>query len=208
MTHMSAGSRRHRARPVRMPAACVVAALLLAIACDRPSPSTAPVRPSSGGPATPQARPPDEPPLRVENLALGASHARVRAAIADIRAAGLWDELTRHLYVVQIESRPGRVNMPDDGHLADAFLTATIDQGGSGGLCSIMFFPSAIRADLQRVNEYFEQGLAAEEPPSRRAFWASILGHELGHCFPGQPGEDVAQRWESRVLGAVEDQRS
>jgi hypothetical protein len=174
--------------------ALLVAGLLFAGACDEPrgerdeQPSS-----TSRGPSERVAT------VRLENDALGACKRRVNQAVADLKAIGLWDDLTNHLYVVNIQSRPGTTNIPDDGHLADAFLTAQIDDQGSGGLCSIMFFPAAVQGEYAELLAY-----AAEQPtyqaPSLRHFWASILGHELGHCFKGQPGEDVARRWEHRVL--------
>ena len=179
---------------VRGPVAFLVAGLVFAVACDEPrggrdeQPSSAARRPSER-----------DATVRLENDALGASKQRVNQAVADLKAIGLWDDLTNHLYVVNIQSRPGTSNIPDDRHLADAFLTAQIDEQGSGGLCSIMFFPAAVRGEYAELLAY-----AADHPtyeaPSLRDFWASILGHELGHCFKGQPGEDVARRWEHRVL--------
>ncbi len=137
--------------------------------------------------------------VRLENEAFGASKRRLSQAIADLKAIGLWDDLTHHLYVVNIQSRPGTANIPDDRHLADAFLTAEIDEQGSGGLCSIMFFPAAVRAEYAELVAYADDH-PAYQAPTFRHFWASILGHELAHCFKGQPGEDVARRWEARVL--------
>jgi hypothetical protein len=179
---------------VRALLALLVTGLSFVLACDAPS-SEQDARPRSPsrGPSERDAT------VRLENDALGASKQRVNQAVADLKAIGLWDDLTNHLYVVNVQSRPGPSNIPDDRHLADAFLTAQVDEEGSGGLCSIMFFPAAVRAEYAELLAY-----AAEqptyEPPSLRHFWASILGHELGHCFKGQPGEDVARRWEHRVL--------
>jgi hypothetical protein len=141
--------------------------------------------------------------VRVENEAFGTSRRRVAQAVTDLKSIGLWDDLTNHLYVVNIQSRPGTTDIPDDRHLADAFLTAQIDEGGSGGLCSIMFFPAAVRAEYSRLLVYAARH-PTYEPPSYRHLWSSILGHELGHCFKGQPGEEVARRWEQRVLAALE----
>jgi hypothetical protein len=180
--------------PVRGPVALLVAGLLVAVACDRPPTEQNEQSSSiSGGPSERDAT------VRLENDALGPSQQRVNQAVADLKAIGLWDDLTSHLYVVNIQSRPGTSNIPDDRHLADAFLTAQIDEQGSGGLCSIMFFPAAVRGEYAELLAYAADH-STYEAPSLRDFWASILGHELGHCFKGQPGEDVARRWEDRVL--------
>lgn len=152
-------------------------------------------------PTTPAARPPlARPGPKVENVALGASRARLDQAISDLRRVGLWDDLTRHLYRVKLASRLGRVNVPEDGHLADAVLTAVIDDDGQGALCDVMFFPTALRDDLARWRAYFSQGLLDEPPPPARHFWAAIVAHELAHCLGHGRGEEVAERWEARAL--------
>jgi hypothetical protein len=187
----------------------LAAGLLVAVlgACEGPSADgelgaeredTPAATPTEGGP---QNRAPTE--VRVDNLATGPSHARVATAVRDLKRIGLWDDLSAHLFVIEIQSRAGREDIPDDKHLADAFLSGTIEAGGSGGFCSIMFFPTAISVDLRQWRSYYEQGLHPEEPPTMRQFWTSILGHELGHCFKGQPGEDVAEHWEAKVLEAL-----
>jgi hypothetical protein len=181
-------------RRVRTLAPPVLAALLVVMGCDE--------RASERGaqpPASSRAPSERDATVRLENEAFGESKRRLDQAVADLKAIGLWDDLTNHLYVVNIQSRPGTANIPDDRHLADAFLTAQIDEAGSGGLCSIMFFPAAVRAEYAELVAYAAEQ-PAYEPPSLRHFWASILGHELAHCFKGQPGEDVARRWEERVL--------
>lgn len=145
------------------------------------------------------------PGVRVENAALGRSKVRVRRAIRDLKAADLWKPLTRHLYRIKFGSRLGLVNVPEDGHLADAVLTAAFDRHAQGRLCDVMLFPNAIARDLERWRTYWARGALADPPPSLRAFWASIVAHELGHCFPGGPGEKVARSWERRALRAVLD---
>ena len=136
----------------------------------------------------------------VHNGAHGSSKRLVRMAIADLKRAGLWKPLTKHLYVIKVSSRLGRENVPEDGHLADAYLTAQIDDGVGGSLCDIMFFPTAMADDLARWRTYNAQGLLADPAPSRRQFWASILAHELAHCLDHGSGEDVAERWEAKTL--------
>ncbi|MFP5299296.1 MAG: hypothetical protein ACLGHL_09955, partial [Actinomycetota bacterium] len=153
---------------------------------------------------TPEHRPIVTPRrLLVENEAFGRSKGRVARAIADLKKVDLWKPLTRRLYAVKFGSRTGKVNIPDDGHLADAYLTARVDGDVGGAFCDIMFFPSAMIADLERWRTYYSQGLIAEAPPSARQFWASIMAHELAHCLKGKNGEPVAMAWEERALAAV-----
>jgi hypothetical protein len=139
----------------------------------------------------------------VHNGAHGSSKRLVKVAIADLKRSGLWKPLTKHLYVIKVSSRLGRENVPEDGHLADAYLTAQIDDGVGGSLCDIMFFPTAMADDLARWRTYNAQGLLADPAPSRRQFWASILAHELAHCLDHGSGEDVAERWEAKALSRL-----
>lgn len=150
--------------------------------------------------ATPDHRPitkPDE--LIVENVAFGRSKAHVRRAIRDLRQVGLWDRLTRHLYAVKFGSRNGRENVPDDGHLADVYLTARVDGEFGGSFCDVRFYPTAMTDDLDRWATYHAQGLM-DAPPSLRQFWGAIMVHELAHCMPGPKGEKAAGEWEERAL--------
>ncbi len=141
--------------------------------------------------------------VRVVNHAFGSSKDLLGTAIADLKTLGFWNELTKDLYVLKVSSRNGRARVPEDGHLADAFLTAQIDKRGSGALCDLMFFPVAMSDDLARYQQYYEQGLFADPPPSEREFWASILAHELAHCLGHGKGEPVAEAWEKKVLAAA-----
>jgi hypothetical protein len=141
--------------------------------------------------------------VKLQNDAVGPSGRRIATAVADLKSVALWHPLTDHLYVVQIQSRPGTIDVPDDGHLADALLQGYTDEGGAGGLCSIMFFPAALRRYYHRVDVDPDQ--SGFQAPPIRAVWASILAHELGHCFKGQPGERVATIWELRALRALSD---
>jgi hypothetical protein len=141
--------------------------------------------------------------LTVDNAAFGRSRSKVAQAVADLKKVGLWKKLTGHLYVVKFGSRLGSENVPEDGHLADAYLTAQIDGDVAGGRCDVMFFTTAIKQDLTRWVTYHAQGLLTEEPPSLRQFWASIMAHELAHCLRGANGEGVAQQWEERALKAL-----
>lgn len=145
------------------------------------------------------------PGIVVENIAMGKSARRVRVAIRDLKAVNLWHPLTRHLYKVKFDSRLGRVSIPDDGHLADAILTAAFGERAQGRLCDVMFFPNAIARDLDRWAVYYQQGVTSHPPPSLRHMWAGVTAHELGHCFPGGPGEAFARRWERRALLRLED---
>jgi hypothetical protein len=132
-----------------------LAALGLTIAlagCD-----ASPQSGAAAGVATPSPSPSvviNPPGIVVENVAFGRSKQRVRVAIRDLEAAGLWERLTRHLYKVKFGSRLGVVNIPDDGHLADAVLTAAFDDRAQGRLCDVMFFPNAIERDLRRWRLY------------------------------------------------------
>jgi hypothetical protein len=141
--------------------------------------------------------------VRLQNEAFGPSRRRIAAAVVDLKSVSLWHPLTDHLYVVQMQSRPGTIDVPDDGHLADALLQGYTDDAGAGGLCSIMFFPAAIRRNYRRVD--MDPGRAGFQTPPIGVVWASILAHELGHCFKGQPGERVATLWEGRALRALSD---
>ena len=131
------------------------------------------------------------------------ARALLEAAVADLKSIDLWHRLTDHLYLIELDSRPGGANVPEDGHLADAYFTGFVDDGGGGAVCDVMFFPSAVAADLARWREYYSQGLLAEEPPSRRVFYGSLLAHELAHCLPGPRGESVARAWEERARDAL-----
>lgn len=115
----------------------------------------------------------------------------------------MWGELTDHLYAVELDSRSGSANAPEDGHLADAYFTGIVDNDGGGVVCDIMFFPSAVTADLVRWRSYYANGLVAETPPSMRAFYGSLVAHELAHCRRGPRGEGVAQSWEKRARRAL-----
>ena len=161
---------------------------------ERVSPS--PQEPAERGITQPEG-------LTVENVAHGHSKRLVANAITDLKKEGLWKPLTKHLYVIKIGSRLGRSNVPDDGHLADAYLTAQIDDGIGGSLCDIMFFPTAMSDDLARWRSYNAQGLLDDPAPTRRQFWASILAHELAHCLDHGSDEKVAEKWEAKALEAV-----
>ncbi|HEU4480428.1 MAG TPA: hypothetical protein VFS18_00960 [Actinomycetota bacterium] len=190
-----------------MPVATAVALALVLGACsgggagtdgsDGPSPAT----------RTPaQARDIIEPDrLIVDNVAFGRSRRHVARAIRDLKRVDLWKPLTEHLFVVKIGSRNGRRSVPDDAHLADAFLTVDFRGDVGGALCDIRFYPRAMADDLARWAGYYSQGLLPDPAPGRRAFWASILGHELAHCLRhGKGGEPLSERWERRALEAVQ----
>jgi hypothetical protein len=149
--------------------------------------------------ATPPER--DTPRLILE--ATGPTRERLRVAVSDLRSIGMWGELTDHLYAIELDSRSGSANAPEDGHLADAYFTGIVQGGTGGAVCDIMFFPSAVIADLVRWRQYYAAGVAAGAPPSLRAFYGSLLAHELAHCRPGPRGEGVARSWEDRARDAL-----
>ena len=150
-------------------------------------------------PAPPLPR--ERPRLVIE--ATGVTRDRLRVAVSDLKAIDMWRDLTDHLYVIELDSRFGSANAPEDGHLADAYFTGIIDKRGGGVVCDIMFFPAAVTADLVRWRDYFARGLVAEAPPTVRAFYGSLLAHELAHCRRGPHGEKVATGWEERARGAL-----
>ena len=190
--------------------ACALAAALLFAACseDNPRPGEVAASPSSapaqaeGTAAERGITQPDG--TVVQNVAHGASKRSASRAIKDLKKVKLWKPLTEHLYVIKIGSRLGRPSVPEDGHLADAYLTAQIDDDGVGGsLCDIMFFPTAMADDLRRWRTYNAQGLLVDPAPTGRQFWAAILAHELAHCLDHGKGEPAAERWEARALEAL-----
>lgn len=168
----------------------------------------APAEASATAPPSPSPSPSvviNPPGVVVENAANGKSVKRIRRAMRDLKAVNLWRPLTKHLYKIKFQSRLGAINIPDDGHLADAILTAGFGKRAQGRLCDIMFFPNAIARDLDRWRLYYEQGAVTEPPPTLRQLWGAVTAHELGHCFPGGPGEKVAQRWERKALARLQE---
>ena len=143
------------------------------------------------------------PALIVENRAFGRSRRLVARAVRDLQRTRLWDRLTSDHYVVRISSRPGIDRVPEDGHLADALLTARMDERGIGSMCDIMFFPAAMATDLERQRAFEAAGGRAA--PTPRIFWASVLAHELAHCLAGGVGEKGAVRWEQRAAEALKN---
>ena len=141
--------------------------------------------------------------FRVEMEAKGRARPLLIRAVADLKRIGFWGDLTSHLYVLRIDSRVGRLNVPRDGHLADAYYTGTIDRRGAGELCDVMFFSTAVSDDLARWRGFWAAGRIAEPPPSVRHFYASLLAHELAHCRHGARGEPEAIRWERRARDAL-----
>lgn len=187
---------------IRTATGAALAALVLATCTiDEASPPRA----DPTDPATPAARPTTRPkrgPV-VKLEAVGYARPLLRQGIGDLKRIGFWDDLTAHLYLINLDSRLGRLNVPKDGHLADAYFTGTIDAGGAGALCDVMFFPTAIRDDLRRWRLYYSQGRIAEAPPSLEDFYASLIAHELAHCSLGARGEPAAQAWERRTRAAL-----
>ena len=124
-------------------------------------------------------------------------------AVRDLKRVGVWRPLTDHLYEIELDSRSGSSNVPDDGHLADAYFTGVVAERGAGPVCDGMFFPSAVTSDLARWRQFFAAGAMAEPPPTLREFYGSLLAHELAHCADGPRGEAVAQAWERRALARL-----
>ena len=179
---------------------------MLSAGCDSaavPEQTSPPPSPSSSRSAP--GRAPDL--VRIE--AVGAVRDRLVTAIEDLKTVGMWRELTGHLYRVELDSRRGVANVPEDGHLADAYFTGIVEDGRGGAVCDVMFFSSAIVADLARWRDYYSRGLLPDPAPSLREFYGALLAHELAHCRRGgwgKDGEDVAQAWERRALEALREE--
>ena len=152
----------------------------------------------------PRERPPtaDLPILSNEGLD-PKDRFRIARAKRDLERLGFWKELTGHLAVVRVATRPGPERVPEDGHLADALYTAKITGRVRGRVCDILIFSQALADDVGRQASYYAEGRLASPPPTLRQFWAVILAHELAHCTKrGQRGETFSSRWERRVLAA------
>jgi hypothetical protein len=192
----------------RLHGAVALALCLLPVACIADDP-TIPVTRITSTPGSAE-RPPTEPRgpsrFRVEMEAKGGARPFLIRAEADLKRIGFWNDLTNHLYVLRIDSRVGRLNVPRDGHLADAYYTGTIDDRGAGELCDVMFFSTAITDDLERWRGFWAAGRIAEPPPSLQAFYSSLLAHELAHCRHGPRGEPEAVGWERRARDALRTQ--
>jgi hypothetical protein len=129
--------------------------------------------------------------------ATGEPARRLRRAERDLKEVGLWRRLADHLYEVRVAVRPGRSDIPEDRHLADAYPSAVAAPGGYGSLCDIVFYPAAIAADLARWRRLHAQGLLGPPPATLQQYWGSILAHELAHCLGNGKGEAAAQHWEA-----------
>jgi hypothetical protein len=191
---------------MKMLASLLLCSLLLAACTSDPERRLRVEKPRMDvGPTSTPAEAEERPSLerrgaKVENVAFGRSRGHARRAIKDLKEIGLWRRLTDHLYVVKIGSRLGRESIPEDGHLADAILTAQVDEQGGGSLCDIRFYPTAMGDDLVRWAQYYSQNLLPEPAPTVRQFWGAILAHELAHCLGDGKGEPIAERWEDRAL--------
>lgn len=191
---------------LRLLARLLVPLLLLgACAPDESPAATAPTASPAPSPSPSPSIVTNPPGLIVENDALGASTRRIRRAMRDLKAVDLWRPLTKHLYKVKFQTRLGAVSVPDDGHLADAILTAGFGRRAQGLVCDLMFFPNAIARDLDRWRLYYQQGAVADPPPTLRQLWGAVTAHELGHCLPGGPGEKVAGKWELKALARLRE---
>lgn len=135
--------------------------------------------------------------------AAGAMRHRLAQAIRDLKTVDLWARLAAHLYRIELDSRHGTANVPEDGHLADAYYTGIVEGRRGGEVCDVMFFSSAVAADLERWSAYYRSGLIATPAPTMREFYGSLLAHELAHCRRGPRGEAVARAWERRALEAL-----
>jgi hypothetical protein len=195
-------------RVTKLGRAIVVLTTVLCLgACDTP-PERAAGRASptpTGDQASdePAARPPTSPPsLRVYIDTKGVARKRVARAVRDLKMISMWRRLTDRLFILRIETMTGeKGEVPEDGHLADAGLAVHVDPTGAGWYCYIRIWPSALERDLANQRTYYAEGRLGFEPPTERVFWASILGHELGHCQGRRQvtPEDVALEWENRV---------
>ncbi len=184
----------------------LLAAALLVPACSEGSEAGSKVAASPSPSPSPSPSIVVNPPgVLVENAAFGRSRKRVRRAMRDLKAVNLWLPLTRHLYRIKFGSRLGAVNIPDDGHLADALLTGAIDEKAQGALCDIMYFPNAIGRDLDRWRYYYGQGATTDILPTLRQLWGAVTAHELAHCFPGRRGEKFAEKWEAKALARLRE---
>jgi hypothetical protein len=187
------------------PLAAPLVVLLLATACTRADETAEASSTPSPSPSPSPEVVINPPGVVIENDGLGKSARRVRKAMRDLKAVNLWLPLTRHLYKVKFQSRLGVASIPDDGHLADAILTAGFGKRAQGRLCDVMFFPNAIARDLDRWHLYYGRGAVIDPPPTLRQLWAAVMAHELGHCFPGGPGEKVARKWERKALARLRE---
>jgi hypothetical protein len=181
---------------------------LVAAAC-----SAAPDNPPLAHPPSPKGSPSKRTITRpnrakVSFRATGKSARRLRQAERDLKTVGLWARLADHLYEVRVAVRPGRSDIPDDRHLADAYPSAVAAPGGYGSLCDIVFYPAAIEADLARWRRLHARGLLGAPPPNLQQYWGSILAHELGHCLGNGKGEAVAQHWEAIARERLRRHRS
>jgi hypothetical protein len=198
---------------------------LLSLNCDgrsafddaRPNRRAAPRAPGENPPSVAREKRGVSVPARSKVLfhELGGSDEEIRTAITDLKRIDVWHELTDHLHQIDVKVEPGRANVREDRHLADArFWRQPVGYGTFdyplGVFCQIRFFPAAMKDDIYRWTSYYRQGLTGRTPPTMRQFWASIMGHELFHC-PAQGSrtrpEPGALAWEARILDALQASR-
>lgn len=112
-----------------------------------------------------------------------------------MKRIGLWRPLTRHLGVIAMTAFDEKWRVAPDGHLADAFVQTTDENGVFQIRCDVEFFTHAIAKQLviYRKPSY---GLGLDPPQSLREVYAAVVAHELAHCLSGPHGEKVAQWWE------------
>lgn len=140
---------------------------------------------------------------RVMHATRRAARRLTRRAVADLKAMGYWDDLTKKIDWIRISSREGPGSIPSDGHLGDSLWTYYRDDatGNWGDLCDVVLYTPAIKHDVARQGAYYSQGRLEHPPPTLDQFWAVLLAHELAHCSArGQKGEAYSTRWETRVL--------
>jgi hypothetical protein len=186
-------------RPFHRAAVLLACLLLASCIADDPTLPVTRITPAPGSASRPPTEPRGPSRFRVEMEAKGSARPLLVRAVAELKRIRLWNELTSHLYVLRVDSRVGRLNVPRDGHLADAYYTGTIDARGAGELCDVMFFSTAVTDDLARWRGFWAAGRIAEEPPTLGDFYTSLLAHELAHCRHGPRGEPEAVSWERRV---------
>ena len=124
----------------------------------------------------------------------------VKKGIGDVKRIGLWRPLTRDVDVIAMTAFDERWRVPPKGHLADAVLQATDENGVLQIRCDIQYYSHSIAKQLDVFRYDASFGLGLDRPRSLRELYAAVVAHELAHCLPGPHGEKVAQRWERKAV--------
>jgi hypothetical protein len=196
----------------RVLASIIVATLLLGACTEQErSPSARPKKANHKSEKQPdrarkklKERKPTQPKKAIVLIeARGDAKRLTQRAIEDLKQLGFWDDLTKKIYAVRVSSREGSINIPTDGHLADALWTYYRNErtGELGDLCDLLMFTKAVKNDVANQAYYYSQGRLDHPPPTLEQFWAVLMAHELAHCTNrGQRGEHYSTAWENRVL--------